>query len=69
MASCLGRWLRDQISFLLGAWGSSAGTWLSFLGTGESVDGAGVMPLLSNWRAVVANDRCARRESPRADRR
>lgn len=68
MARARGFWLRDQMSFLLGAWGSSTGTWVSFLGTGEAVEGAGATALLSNWRAVVENDRWVRRASPRADR-
>lgn len=55
--------------FLLGAWGSSAGTWLSVFGTGDSVDGVGATDLVSNWRAVVVNDRGASRTSTRADRK
>lgn len=55
--------------FLFGAWGSSAGSWLSVFGTGDSVEGVGATDLVSNWRAVVVKDRGASRASPRADRR
>lgn len=69
MASLRGRWLRDQISFRLGACGSSAGTWVCVLGTGDSVDTAGATALSSSLRAVVVNVRRAMADSPRADRR
>lgn len=69
MASRRGRWLLDQMPSLFGAWGSSAGSWLSVFGTGDSVEGVGATDLVSNWRAVVVKDRGASRASPRADRR
>lgn len=56
------------MSFLFGAWGSSAGSWLWVFGTGDSVEGVGATDLVSNWRAVLVKDRGASRASPRADR-
>lgn len=68
MASLRGRWLRDQISFRLGACGSSAGTWLCVLGKGDSVD-VGATALSSSLRAVIVSVRRAMVDSPRADRK
>lgn len=68
IAALRGLWLRDQISFRLGAWASSVGGWLKSFGAGDWVE-AGVTAFSSNCRAVVVKDRWARRVSPRAVRR